>query len=78
MARKCEICGKGPFRGRQYERRGKAKSEGGVGKRTTGKTKRTHKPNIQKVKAYVDGETKRINACTKCIKSGRVQKPPLD
>ncbi len=78
MARRCDICGKGPDRGRQYERRGKAKEKGGVGEQITGKSKRTFYPNIQKVRAYVDGETKRIKACTTCIKSGRVEKPPLD
>ncbi len=78
MARKCDICGKGPERGRKYVRRGKAKSEGGVGEQLTGKSKRSFYPNIQHVRAYIDGETKRIYACTKCIKSGKVQKPPLD
>jgi len=78
MAKKCDICGKGPDRGRQYEKRGKAKAEGGVGKQITGKSKRSFHPNLQHVRAYQDGETKRIYACTTCIKSGRVEKPPLD
>lgn len=78
MAKECAICGKGPKRGRQYARRGKAKKEGGIGKQTTGKSKRTFQPNLQNVRAYIDGETKRIKACTQCIRSGEVEKPPLD
>ncbi|NLW41593.1 MAG: 50S ribosomal protein L28, partial [Tissierellia bacterium] len=29
---------------------------------------------IQRVKAVVDGTTKRINVCTKCLKSGKVER----
>ena len=38
------------------------------------KTKRTWKPNIQRVRAIVDGEVKRINVCTRCLRSGKVQR----
>ncbi len=38
------------------------------------RTNRTFKPNIQKVKANIDGATKKINVCTKCLKSGKVQR----
>jgi large subunit ribosomal protein L28 len=31
-------------------------------------------PNLQKVRAYVDGSVRRITVCTNCIKTGRVQK----
>jgi large subunit ribosomal protein L28 len=56
--------------------RGLAKKKGGVGRKTTGISKRTYRPNLQKVRAYVDGETRRIKVCTACIRSGKVQKPP--
>ena len=46
-----------------------------VGKRITGKTKRKFKPNIQRVRALVDGVPQRIKVCTRCLKSGRVTKP---
>lgn len=36
------------------------------------KTKRVFKPNIQRVRAMVDGEVKRINVCTRCLRSGKV------
>jgi len=39
-------------------------------------TKRRFNPNLQKVRAVTNGNVKRINACTNCIKSGRVVKAP--
>jgi large subunit ribosomal protein L28 len=75
MARKCDICGRGPKAGNKIQQRGRPKSKGGVGIKQTGITKRKFKPNVQKVWAMVDGTKKRINACTKCIKSGNVKKP---
>ena len=35
-------------------------------------TKRRFNPNIQRVHAKVDGTSKRMNVCTKCIKAGKV------
>ena len=35
---------------------------------------RTWKPNLRKVKAIIDGEPKRINVCTKCLRSGKVER----
>jgi large subunit ribosomal protein L28 len=74
MARVCYICGKGTKSGRNIKRRGKAKKEGGVGRRITGTSKRTFKPNLQKIKAEIDGSVKRITVCTKCLKAGKVKK----
>ena len=34
------------------------------------RTARTFKPNVQSVKANVDGTVKKVNVCTKCLKSG--------
>ena len=75
MSRVCSICGKRTHVGRTIARRGLAKSKGGVGRKTTGVTKRKFKPNIQKVRAVVDGETQRVKVCTACIRSGRITKP---
>ena len=36
------------------------------------RTARTFKPNVQSVKANIDGTIKKINVCTKCLKSGKV------
>jgi len=38
------------------------------------KTKRRWNPNIQRVRAVVNGEVKRINVCTRCLRSGKVQR----
>jgi len=37
-------------------------------------TKRVWKPNIQRVRARVDGRVKRLYVCTTCLKSGRVDR----
>lgn len=36
----------------------------------------THRqlPNLQSVKAVIDGKVKKINVCTSCIKAGKVTK----
>ena len=35
---------------------------------------RTWKPNLRTVKAIVNGETKRITVCAKCLRSGKVNR----
>ena len=74
MARVCEICGKGPLPGVKYKRRGMIRRKGGAGAKIVGKTLRKFLPNLQRVKALINGSAKRINACTKCIKAGKVTK----
>lgn len=61
MARRCEICGKGPMVGNNVSH-------------AHNLTKRRWLPNLQKVRAKVDGQVKRILVCTKCIKGGKVVK----
>ena len=73
--RRCFICNKGPIRGEMIVRSGKAKKEGGVGRKITGKTRRTFKPNLQRIRAIVEGQVQRIKVCTRCIKGGKVVKP---
>ena len=72
MARRCDLCGKGPVFGRTYTRKGKPKKEGGVGRHIARKNPRRFMPNLQSVRAVVDGAVRRILACTQCIKGGRV------
>ena len=76
MSRKCYFTGKKTRSGRSIARKGKAKYLGGVGRKTTGITKRKFKPNIQKVRAVVDGKTVRIRVSAKAIRMGLVVKPP--
>jgi len=37
-------------------------------------TKRVWNPNLQRVRARVDGRVKNIMVCTRCLRTGRVQK----
>jgi large subunit ribosomal protein L28 len=75
MSRVCYFTGKRTRSGRTIARRGKAKYLGGVGRKVTGKSKRKFKPNIQKVRAVVDGKVIRIRASAKAIRMGLVVKP---
>ncbi|WP_088552948.1 50S ribosomal protein L28 [Calderihabitans maritimus] len=61
MARKCEICGKGISTGHKV-------SHSNI------KTKRTWAPNVHKVRAIVDGSPRKITVCTRCLRSGKVQR----
>ena len=74
MAKVCEICGKGPRTGNRIIRRGLAKKKGGIGLHTTGVTRRRFLPNLQRVKARVNGGTTTLRVCTKCLKSGKIVK----
>lgn len=76
MSRVCHFTGKRTTTGRSIARRGKAKRHGGVGKKVTGITKRKFKPNIQRVRAVVDGRICRIKVATKAIRMGLIEKPP--
>ncbi len=61
MSRVCEVCGKRPVAGNQVSH-------------SMRHTRRVRAPNLQRVHAIVAGKKKRIRACTRCIKSGRVVK----
>jgi large subunit ribosomal protein L28 len=74
MARVCTFCQKRTESGGMIARRGLAKRDGGVGLRCTGRTLRKFKPNIQKVRALIDGNVVRVRLCTKCLKAGRIVK----
>ena len=76
MGRQCYFTGKKTTGGRSYARRGKAKYLGGVGRKITGRSKRKFKPNIQRVRALIDGKPVRIQVSAKAIRNGLVVKPP--
>ncbi len=75
MPRVCFFTGKKTTMGRSKTTRGKAKYLGGVGTKITGISKRKFKPNIQKVRAVVDGRIVRIKVSAKAIRMGLVVKP---
>jgi len=63
MARVCDICGKGPTFGHNVSH-------------ANNKTNRRWYPNLQPVRAQVDGQTRRLRVCAQCIRAGRVTKAP--
>jgi large subunit ribosomal protein L28 len=75
MPRVCPFTGKRTQVGRQITRRGKAKYLGGVGRKITGKTKRTFKANMQRVRAVINGTPTRITVSAKALRMGLITKP---
>jgi large subunit ribosomal protein L28 len=75
MARVCQLSGKKTVTGRTYTRRGLAKSKGGVGRKITGNNLRVFKPNVQRVRAVVDGRVVRLKVSAKLLARGMVTKP---
>jgi large subunit ribosomal protein L28 len=61
LARLCEVCGKGVTTGF-------AVSHSNI------HTKRTWCPNVQKVRALVNGRSLKLTVCTRCLRSGKVQR----
>ena len=76
MARICELTGKRPIKGSIIWRSGKSKKTGGIGTHITAITKRRFMPNLQRVKALVNGEVRYIRVTTSAIKQGLVVKAP--
>ena len=59
MAKKCDISGTGVMSGNNVSHSNRH-------------TKRAWKPNIQQVRAIVNESVKRVNVCTRCLRSGKV------
>jgi large subunit ribosomal protein L28 len=76
MARICELTGKRPMKGSIIWRSGKSKKSGGIGTHVTAITKRRFFPNLQRVKAIVNGEVRYIRVSAAAIKKGIVIKAP--
>ena len=76
MARICALTGKGPRKGSIIWRSGKPKKQGGIGTHVTAITKRRFFPNLQRVKAVINGEVRYIRVAASAIKKGLVTKPP--
>jgi large subunit ribosomal protein L28 len=76
MARICELTGKRPMKGSIIWRSGKAKKSGGIGMHITAITKRRFLPNLQRVRAVVDGQVRYIRVSARALKKGLVVKAP--
>lgn len=61
MARVCEICGK-------------HSSVGNTVSHANNKTRRTWRPNLQRVRAMVAGGVQHLKVCTRCLRSGKILK----
>lgn len=75
MPRRCHFTGARTTTGRKIHYRGRPKYQGGIGLKPSGIAKRTIKPNLQTVRAIVDGSPQRIKATAKAIRNGLVVKP---
>ncbi len=74
MSRVCQSTGKRTTVGGTITRRGLPKKVGGIGLNTTGHSKRTFKPNVQKIRVVMpDGSVERLRVCTKVIKTGMIE-----
>lgn len=76
MSKRCQLTGKGSIKGNRICRSGKAKKLGGIGTHVTAITKRRFYPNLQRVKAIVDGRVRYIRVAASAIKKGLVVKAP--
>jgi len=63
MARRCDICGKGPMAGNNVSH-------------AHNTTRRRFLPNLHKVRARIEGSVSSVRVCTRCLRSGKVQKAP--
>ncbi len=61
MAKVCEVCKKGTM-------------SGNIVSHSHHNTKRSWAPNLQKIRVLMDGKVVRKYVCTRCIRSGKVQK----
>ena len=52
-----------------------ARNSGGASAATQyRKSARTYSPNLRSVKAVVDGSSKKISVCSRCLRSGLVER----
>lgn len=61
MARECSVCGKGKMSGNHVSH-------------ANNHNRRTWSPNLRRVRAKVNGGTKRVLVCSRCLRSGKVER----
>lgn len=61
MAQRCHVCGKGTMSGHSVSHANNA-------------TKRKWNPNLQRIRALVDGQVRNVDVCTRCLRSNKIQK----
>ncbi|MEG2252679.1 MAG: 50S ribosomal protein L28 [Clostridia bacterium] len=61
MGNFCEVCAKGSMSGHKVSHSNR-------------KSNRIWAPNVQRVRVVVNGQARRLNVCTRCLRSGFVQR----
>jgi len=61
MAKRCEVCGKGPQFGNNVSH-------------ANNRTPRVFNPNLQSIRVQLQGGVRRMKVCASCIKGGKVAK----
>ena len=61
MAQRCHVCGKGPMSGHNVSHAHNI-------------SKRKWNPNLQRVRALVEGRVRQVDVCTRCLRSGKITK----
>lgn len=61
MAKVCDVCAKGKAFGSQVSHSNRH-------------SKKTWSPNLRSVRAIVNGTPKRLSVCTRCLRSGKVER----
>ncbi len=61
MAKYCEVCNKGVVSGNNVSHSNR-------------KTRTKWAPNVQRVRVLVNGAPQRMYVCTRCLRSGRVER----
>lgn len=62
MAKKCDYCGKSTVMGRSVSHAHNV-------------TSRTFEPNLRRMRAVVDGVTRTVLICARCLRSGKLVRP---
>ncbi len=61
MSRRCDICGKGPIVGNNVSH-------------ALNRTKKWLRPNLHPTRVLINGQTKKVKVCSKCLKSSKLVK----
>jgi len=61
MAKRCEVCGKGPATGNNVSH-------------AHNTTRRRFLPNLHSVRAVLNGATRKMKVCSSCLRSGKIKK----
>lgn len=61
MSKQCEFCGRKPVVGRTISHAHNVR-------------RRRFEPNLQRVRAMINGGVRRVRVCTRCIRSNKVTK----